>query len=115
MDLTQRTGRRLRDLRLQRQHTLAAVAGDLRVSPSALSAYELGRRPITLALLERFTRYYGHRPHERLKHPPGGSHDQRRRAPGPPGPSTRVAESATRSMSPRDGTGPGPSRRERRA
>ena len=66
MDLTQQTGRRLRDLRLQRNHTLAAVAGDLAISPSALSAYELDQRPITLALLERFAEYYGRPPDELL-------------------------------------------------
>lgn len=59
MDLTQRVGQRLRALRLRRNHTLAAVACDLGMSPSALSAYELGQRPITLDLLERFAEYYG--------------------------------------------------------
>ena len=58
MSLGERVGGCLRCLRLRRNYTLEAVAEDLRISASSLSAYELGHRPLTLDMFSRLAEYY---------------------------------------------------------
>ena len=57
-------GEILRNLRIQRGITQQKLAEDMKISQSAITAYETGRNEPNFATIEKFAKYFGVTPYE---------------------------------------------------